>query len=83
MSPQQRVKWGQVKRYFDHKGYSIRSKGGDKVIVAPPDGNEGRTRQTVRIGHKFCTRAADELLDAHIAKIRRAFGVTRQQLLDA
>ena len=78
-----RVKWGQARRYFLRHGYEIRSQGGDKIIIAPPDQNPDRSRQTVRIGHRFCTRPGDELNNAHVQMIRRAFGVTREQLLGA
>ena len=79
---QRKVKWGQVRRYFRRREYTLRNDGGDIVIVAPPDNNPGRTRQTVRIGHRFCNHAGDELRPAHIAMIKRAFGVTREQMLD-
>jgi len=77
---QPRVKWGQAERYFKRNGCTIRSSGGDKIIIAPSDGDTERTRQTVRIGHNYCARAGDELSNGHLSAIRRAFGVTRDQL---
>jgi hypothetical protein len=76
-----RVKWGQAKRFFERAGYTIRTKGGDRIIVAPSDGSGRRTRQTVRIGHRYSTRAGDELLPAHLSAIRRAFGVRAEDIL--
>ena len=75
------VKWKHILAYFPPKGYEIHEQGGDKLIVAPKDGNPDRTRQSVRIGHKYCTRRNDELLPAHLAKIKRAFGVSRDDIL--
>ena len=78
---QPRVKWGSAKRYFRRHGYTIRSSGGDKIIIAPKGGPAGRTRMTVRIGHNYSSRDGDELAEGHISAIRRAFGVTRKDLL--
>ena len=76
-----RVKWGQAERYFRRHGYTIRTQGGDKIIIAPRDRDPARRRQTVRVGHRFCTRSGDELLPAHLAMIRRAFGITAADIL--
>ena len=73
-----RIKWKQVSRYFERRGYAILpAKGGDKKIVAP----KGVTvkRNIFRIGHKYCSHG-DELLPAHLAAIERAFGVTADQI---
>ena len=74
--------WGDVRRYFLKRGYQVYSDGGDKIIVAPRDGNPARRRQTVRIGHKFSTRDNDELLLLHMTRIKLAFGVTKQMILN-
>jgi hypothetical protein len=77
-----RLEWGAVSRYFSTRKYVIYPDGGDKIIVAPKDKDSSRRRQTVRIGHKYCTRPNDELLDAHITRIKLAFGITKQMILD-
>ena len=77
---QPRLKCGQVLKYFLARGYTIESKGGDKLITAPKDGNPSRQRQTVRIGHKWCAKAGSELLPAYVAAIKRAFGVTAAEI---
>jgi len=76
------VKWGDVEKYFTRRGYEIRGrKTGDRIIVAPRDDDPKRHRQTVRIGHRFCTHRGHELLRAHLGKIKRAFGVTAEDIL--
>lgn len=77
-----RVKWGRALAYFNRHGFTIRAQGGDKIVIAPSDGDAVRSRQTVRIGHRFCSRAGDELPPGILGKIRRAFGVTADDLLD-
>jgi len=74
------VKWGDVHRYFTRRGYSIYNQGGDSIIAAPNDGRP-RSRKTVRIGHRFSNHPGDELRNAHVAAIERAFGVTRKDIL--
>ena len=76
-----RPKWKQVERFFLRRGFDIRSVGGDRILVAPPGWNPGRKRQTVRIGHRF-TKVGAELPWGHIRQIERAFGVTREELLE-
>jgi len=76
------VKWLQVRNYFLRRNYEIRSSGGDKIIIAPKVGDKKRSRNTVRIGHKCCNRPGDEMYDAYLSAIKRAFGVTRRQILN-
>ncbi len=76
------IKWGSVERYFMIRGYEIRHSGGDKIIIAPKDGNPLRNRQSVLIGHNYSDRKGDLLAPGHLAKIRRAFGVTREDILN-
>jgi hypothetical protein len=78
---QQRAKWGQVKRYFERRGYLIYSDGGDSIIQAPKD-NTQRSRQQVRIGHRFSNHAGDELRSGHLGAIKRAFNVMRDNILN-
>ena len=78
----QRLKWAQVKRYFDRHGYTIHWQGGDALIVAPATDSAGRTRNTVRIGHKCCNHGGDELFDCYVQAIRRAFGVNANDILN-
>ena len=80
---QRAVKWKHIQRYFTGKGFTIRpGKGGEKCLVAPKGWQGGSGRSVVRIGHKYCTKANDELPPCYIAAIKRAFGVSRQELLD-
>lgn len=74
------VKWGEVKRYFESRGYEIISRGGDKIIKAPADNDPVRRRQTVLIGHEYSDSAGSELARGHLSAIQRAFGVTREQI---
>ena len=77
---QVRPKWKQVERYFLRHGYDVHDSGGDKIVVAPPDLRPDRQRQTVRIGHRF-TRPGAELPWGHLQQIKRAFGVTAEDIL--
>ena len=77
----QRVKWGQVQRYFLRRNYEIRNKKGDKLIYPPKTDKTKRGRPVVRIGHNYSNHFGDELLDAHINAIKRKFGVTREDIL--
>ena len=74
------VKWGQVHRCFTRRGYFIYNQGGDSIIAAQDDGRS-RSRQTVRIGHRFSHHHGSELLKAHLSALQRAFGVTRKDIL--
>jgi hypothetical protein len=78
---QPRVKWGDVKRYFERRGYQIYNKGGDAFIVAPKDGTP-RSRQSVLIGHHCSNHAGAELGRGYVRAIERAFGVTLNQILE-
>jgi hypothetical protein len=75
------IKWGMVVRYFKAHGYVVRNDDGDAIIEAPKDNSAHRTRLQVRIGHNFSNHAGDELQGGHIQKLRRAFGVTWQDIL--
>ena len=77
-----RPKWGQIERYFRRRNYDIYQDGGDRIIAAPKDNDPTRLRQTVRIGHKFCARSGSQPLGAHLSKIRRAFGVTAEDIIN-
>jgi len=79
---QPRVKWGQVERYFLRRGYEIKGSGGDKLIIAPQTPDAKRTRNVVRIGHKWCSSPGSEVLHASLQQIRRAFGVTVEDILN-
>ncbi len=78
---QPRPKWKDVERYFLRRGYAIYSDGGDKIIVAPPDADPRRKRQTVRIGHRFAGSPGRELPYGHVSQIKRAFGVTAEDII--
>ena len=80
---QPRVKWGNIERFCNQNGFEIKGKGGDKIIVAPKGDGVPLSRNTVRIGHKSCGRQGAEVLECYISALKRAFGITRQQLLDA
>ena len=71
------VKWGDVRRYFNSKNeYKLYFQGGDVIILRKSD------KITVRIGHKFLKHTA-ELRPAYLKKIKRNFGVTRQDILNS
>jgi len=79
---QQAVKWSDVKRFFLRKDYVIEGCGGDKIIKAPKGTPSGdRTRNQVRIGHKCCSKPGDQLYDSYLSSLKRAFGVTRDDIL--
>jgi hypothetical protein len=75
-----RPKWKQLERYCLRHGYDVRSDGGDKVIVAPPNSDPSRMRQTVRIGHRHA-KPGVELPIGHIKQLKRAFGITPEDIL--
>ena len=79
---QPRVKWGQIERYFAKRGYEIKGSGGDKMIIAPKTDDPNRTRNVVRVGHKWCSSGGSEVLHASLQQIRRSFGVTAEQILN-
>ena len=80
---QPRVKWGDIERFCKRNGYEIKGRGGDKIIVAPKGDGGLRSRNMVRIGHKSCGHKGVEVLECYISSLKRAFGITRRQLLDA
>ncbi len=76
------VKWGQVQKYFIKRGYEITGSGGDTIIKAPADNqNLTASRNQVRIGHKCSNHKGDELYDCYVQSLKRAFGVTWQDIL--
>lgn len=77
---QPRLKWGQVRAYFLRHGYEITESGGDKIIKAPKDGSGQRTRQQVRIGHTSSRNDGTEMLRCYTSAIRRAFGVSDEDI---
>jgi len=78
---QPNVKWGHVEKFFLARGYEIRHSGGDKIIVAPKHASPTGTRRTVLIGHNYSDHKGEVLAPGHLSAIKRAFGVTREQIL--
>ena len=77
------VKWKDVRRYCRKHGYEIHSDGGDAIIVAPKnDPAARRARAPVRIGHRFSDKPNAELLPIHLKKLRDAFGIEREDILN-
>ena len=76
------VKWGQVERYFSRRGYQIRGAGGENMIVAPNTPNANRTRNVVRVGHTSSNHAGSTVLPCYLNAIRRAFGVSVEDILN-
>jgi hypothetical protein len=74
------VKWGRLERYLNRHGYEITSRGGDKIIKAPKDGNPNRRRQQLYIGHKSCGHTGTELLKVYVSKLRNLFGITEEDV---
>jgi len=75
------VKWKDVERFFSRTSdYEIRYQGGDAIILKRSQGIGGRGKLAVRIGHNFLNRTK-ELTPAHLRKIERTFGVTREDIL--
>jgi hypothetical protein len=75
------VKWAQAERYFLRHGYAITTKGGDKFITAPKDG-QPRSRQTIRIGHTSSNRPGSQLLPVYLSKFKNIFGVSIDDILN-
>ncbi len=76
------IRWGQVKKYFLSRGYEITKSGGDTLISAPKNINKsGRTRNIVRIGHKCSSKDGDDVWDSYLSLIKRAFNITRDQII--
>ena len=80
---QTRLKWGQVRRYFEARDYDIRPRGGERIIVAPADGNPNRQRQSVVIGHTSCANDHAEVLKCYESALKRAFGVTSKEIRES
>jgi hypothetical protein len=70
------IKWGDVFRYFSSRGnkYIIYHQGGDIIILQKSD------KKTVRIGHNFLSHTKT-LRPAHLSKIKRTFGISREDIL--
>lgn len=77
------VKWKHVMRWAKGNDFEIIGKGGDKLVVAPGGWDGGDGRAAARIGHKCCSKPGDELLPCYVTLLKRAFGVTRRQLLNS
>lgn len=76
------VKWSDVKRFFLSRGYVIEGSGGDKIIKAPKETpKKPRTRNQVRIGHKCCNKPGDQIYECYLSSLKRAFSVTREDIL--
>jgi hypothetical protein len=69
------VKWKQLKHFLKLNGFVIYSTGGDVIII-----KKGITH---RIGHKYCNQPGDEISKGHLSAIKRKYGVTRKDILDA
>jgi hypothetical protein len=76
------VKWSKVERYFLRRGYVIKSQGGDKIIQAPKDGDAGRSRQQIRIGHTSCSKSGSQVLPCYLAKFKNVFNVKIEDILN-
>ena len=79
---QRSVKWGQAVRYFNRHGYTIDSRGGDKIVVAPKDGDAERSRQSIRVGHTSCNKAGSQILPCYLSKFKNVFGVSIDDILN-
>ncbi len=75
------VKWKHVEKYFLKNGYKIYHSGGDAIIKAPSDNDPTRKKHTVRIGHNFSNHRNAVMLSSHLGVIKRAFGVTADDIL--
>lgn len=75
------VKWGQAERYFIRHGYTIKSSGGEKFVIAPKDGDASRSRQIIRVGHTSCGHSGSKILPVYLSKFNRVFNVSIQDIL--
>lgn len=80
---QHAVKWGQLRRYLIQHGYEIKGRGGETKVSAPPSPNAARTRQQVVIGHDCSNHDGDSVYDCYINALHRAFGITRDDILNS
>jgi len=82
---QPRVKWIRVRRYFSRSSlFNLRGgKGGDKVITGPHIMDPTGPHSVVTIGHRYSDHPGREITNAHVSRIFRAFGVTRQDILNS
>lgn len=75
------IKWGQIERYCNAKGFTIKPAGGEKIIYPPKHNNTARSRQGVRIAHRCCSHAGDELMGCYVSKLRNVLGIDIDELL--
>ena len=80
---QRQVTWGQLKRFCARRGFAIRPSGGDKIIICPKGWQGGNQRPTVLIGHKCSSQNGDRIFDCYLSKLRRTFGISRDDVLNA
>lgn len=78
-----RPKWRQVSRYLKRNNYVVVGDGGDKIVIAPAQGGAARTRNTVRIGHKCCSKPGNEVWPCYTNALNRAFGISLDDLLNS
>ena len=71
--------WGEVERYCRRHGYEIKPSGEDKLIY-PPKSPQSGLRPIVRVGHKYCGHAGNQLLPCYISAFKRKFGLTIQDI---
>lgn len=74
------MKWGKLERFLRRNGYEITSRGGDKIIKAPKDGDPKRKRQQLYIGHTSCGHKGSELLKCYVSKLRNVFGISEDDV---
>jgi len=76
------ITWGHIERYCDRRpAYSITSSGGDKIIKGPAVAGTPTGRNVVRIGHTSSKSKKTPVLHCYVQALRRAFGITREDLL--
>lgn len=76
------IVWADVRNYFLRRGYTIESRGGEKIIIAPKKSDAKRTRNQVVIGHKCCDSPNAVVYHCYLNAIKRAFGVARNDILN-
>jgi len=76
------IVWAQVENYFSRRGYTIKFRGGERIIVAPKKSDARRTRNQIVIGHKCCDSPRALVYDCYLNNIKNAFGVTRNDILN-
>lgn len=77
------VEMSDIKRYFNsNPNYIIEHEGGDTFLKKLPTNSGKRGKKIVRIGHKFSSHTA-VIPPSLLNKIKRDFGVTRQDILNS